>query len=156
MENIGTTCYVILSIIGVLGLGILYLRFALKRSIRNRHLVQDFFSLLSKNHEKAWTKHYQDDVVKITVARAINTKIRENMEQKFPMLIRQMYCFPRQAFAFSTTHPETNQYIGTMYAEFKSMYKDYKNLGAGADVLEKEFYRQSELAIIAELEKAKK
>jgi len=156
MENFGTTCYVILSIIGVIGLGILYMRFALKKSIRNRHLVQDFFSLLSKNYEKAWTKHYQDDGAKVTVARAINTKIRANMEQKFPMLIHQMYCFPRQAFAFSTTHSETNRYIVTMYAEFKTLYKDYKGLGAGPDVLEKEFYRQSELAIIAALEKAKK
>ena len=77
------------------------------------------------------------------------------MGKKFQILFPQMYCFPRRAFVFFTDHHETNKYITTMYAELKTLYKDHKNFGAGEDALEEEFYKQSEKAILAELEKTK-
>jgi hypothetical protein len=152
MGNMGTTCYVILGIVIVLGAVIRYARIALIRKIRNRHLLQDFFGQLSRNHEKAWTTHYQDAVAKATIARGINTKIRENMGKNFQILFSHI-CFPGKSFVFFTDHPETNTYITTMYAEFRTLYKDHKNFGAGENALEEDFYKKSEKVILAELEK---
>lgn len=155
MGNIGIHWYVILGIIVLFGAVVVYARIALIRRIRNRHLLQDFFGQLSKNHEKAWTTHCQDAVAKATIARAINTKIRGNMGKRFRILFPQMSYFPQKAFVFFTDHPETNKYITTMYAEFRMMYKNHKGLLAGEDALEEEFYKQSEKVILAELEKIK-
>jgi len=148
--------YVILGIILLLGALFVYGRFALKRSIKNRNLLQDFFATLSKTFEATWTAHHQDSVAKATVARAINLQIRGRMEKRFQQVLPRLCYFPLKAFAFFSDHHETNRYITTMYNEFRGLYKEYKHFGAGEDIMEEEFYKQSEKAILAELEKTKK
>ena len=148
--------YVILGIIVTLGVGIAYARFIIKKRIKNRHLLQDFFGTLSKEFKRAWTTHYQDSVEKATIAKAINIKIRANMGKRFQIMIPKMgYFFPTAAIFF-VNHPETDRYIIAMYEELKTLYKEHKRFGAGEDVLEDEFYKQSGKAILRELETLKK
>ena len=148
--------YMRIALVVVVFVGIVCAKSLLKRRIKSRHLLQDFFGVLSKEFGRAWTTHHKDTVAKATVARAINLKVRANMGKRFQTVIPQIRYFLPTTSSFLINYPETDIYITTMYDEFRALYKDYKKFGAAEDTLEDEFYKHSEKIILAELEKLNK
>jgi len=153
MENIGTTFYVVLSIIGVIGMLIVYAIYSYKRMEKSRALLHGFLEIASQSFEDAWKLHHQDEGRNREIAEVINQEMQRVLEEKFITLLPQLHRFPTKGFILCSSNHITNDFMGQIFGTIKELHDDHKTFGAGLDGLALEFSRVTKRCILSQLEK---